>query len=144
MKIGHGLLQWSDALATGIEQIDHQHMMLINILNEANLRFRQQEDKASLEKVIGDLVSYAVYHFDTEEELMEESAFGEQSPGEEIRHVREHRSFAAQVGQYQAAIRRGEAVDHATLFAFLNNWLINHVRGTDMTLGRHLHANRPR
>lgn len=144
MKIGHGLLQWSDALATGIEQIDHQHMMLINILNEANLRFRQQEDKASLEKVIGDLVSYTVYHFDTEEELMEESAFGEKSPDEEIRHIREHRSFAAQVGQYQAAIRQGEAVDHATLFTFLNNWLINHVQGTDMTLGRHLHAHQAR
>lgn len=138
MKVGHELLQWSDALATGVARIDQQHKMLINILNDANKCFRNGESAETQVKVMADLIGYTIYHFDSEEELMESGGYGERLPEEEKNHVREHRAFAKAASEYQLALKQGKPIDYETLFSFLNNWLVNHVMGTDQKLGRFL------
>lgn len=131
MKVGHELLVWRDELATGINQIDRQHKLLITILNDANTSFRTQTDIPIRLKVLEDLVGYTIYHFDFEEELIESSGYGNGLPDDEKAHVFEHRRFAKTVGEYLLALEQGESIDHESLFAFLNNWLLNHVMGTD-------------
>lgn len=138
IELGHDPLLWSAALATGSELIDKQHKMLINILNDANRCFRDRDNVAQQRKVIDDLISYTVYHFDTEEELMHQSGYGEAHPDEELAHIKEHRTLAGKVVGYQSAIRQGQSIDHDQVFAFLNNWLVNHVLGTDKRLGTYL------
>ncbi len=131
-------LQWSDALTTGVDIIDKQHKMLINILNDANLCFRGNSNSDTQKKIIDDLVSYTVYHFDTEEELIEKFALYDDSPDDEIAHIREHRSFAGRVKEYQAAVYAGKPINYETVFSYLNSWLVNHVMGTDQKLGKFL------
>lgn len=137
MQVGHTQLQWSDALSVGNETIDRQHRMLIGLLNEANECFRDGGDAVARWRVIADLESYTVYHFDTEEDLMESSGFADQHPTEAKAHVDAHRAFAAEVRQLEATLKQGKPVDYQTLFTFLNNWLVNHVMGTDRQLGAH-------
>lgn len=138
MKIGHELLQWSDALATGVARIDQQHKMLINILNDANNCFREGGNADAQAKAMEDLIGYTIYHFDSEEELMESEGYGDRLPDDEKNHVREHRAFAKAAAEYQLALNQGESIDYETLFAFLNSWLLNHVMGTDQKLGKFL------
>ncbi len=138
MKQGHEPLQWNDSLATGIENIDKQHKLLINILNDANHCFRENGSCELQEKVIEDLLAYTIYHFNTEEELMENRGYGEKRPEEELAHTREHRAFTGKINGYRSAIRRGEGLDHEKVFSFLNGWLIEHVMETDKRLGRFL------
>ncbi|MCG2576919.1 bacteriohemerythrin [Dechloromonas sp. XY25] len=140
MKVGHQLLQWSDTLATGIARIDQQHQMLINILNDANNCFRAGGNAEAQAKAIEDLIGYTIYHFDSEEELMESGGYGDRLPDDEKAHVREHRAFAKAATEYQLALKQGKAIDHETLFGFLNNWLVNHVMGTDQELGKFLNG----
>jgi hemerythrin-like metal-binding protein len=63
------LLEWGPALVTGVEAIDEQHKMLVDMLNEANLRMRSHIDRSVTEDIVRDLMSYALYHFETEEDL---------------------------------------------------------------------------
>lgn len=138
MKVGHELLQWSDALATGVARIDQQHKMLINILNDANKCFCDGGNAETQAKAMEDLIGYTIYHFDSEEELMESGGYGDRLPDDEKNHVREHRAFAKAATEYQLALKQGQPIDYEILFGFLNNWLVNHVMGTDQKLGRFL------
>lgn len=138
MKVGHELLKWSAALATGVARIDQQHRMLINILNDANTCFRDGGNAEAQAKAMEDLIGYTIYHFDSEEELMESGGYGDRLPDDEKNHVREHRAFAKAAAEYQSALRQGKTIDYETLFGFLNNWLVNHVMGTDQKLAKFL------
>ena len=133
-------LQWTDELATGVDVIDKQHKMLINILNDANRCFRDRGDRELQKKVIDDLLSYTVYHFDTEEELMETSGPGDISPDDELKHIHEHRAFTGKAREYQSAVHDGNSIDYESVFSFLNGWLVNHVMGTDKKLGAFLNS----
>jgi len=70
MRVGHELLQWSDAFATGDARIDQQHKMLINILNDANQGIRGGQDAEVQVKIMANLIGYTTDHFDSEEGLM--------------------------------------------------------------------------
>ena len=138
MKVDTELLEWSDDFATGIDLIDQQHKILIGMLNQANLCFRSEENHEVQMQLIEDLLGYTVYHFNTEEELMDENAYGDSHPDEENTHISEHRSFTSKIYEYQSALRHHEVVECHALFNFLNSWLINHVLKTDKNLGKYL------
>jgi len=131
-------LEWGPALFTGIEAIDEQHKMLVDMLNEANLRMRSLVERSVVEDVVRDLMSYALYHFETEEELMLDHAFAKESPEDAAQHVQEHRDFSKTVAGVQQDLKTGKPVTREVLLGFLNHWLVNHIMHTDMRLASFL------
>ena len=67
---GHDPIVWNDTLVTGGDEMDDQHRILVKTLNEAGVKLSGNRDTALLEQITRDLLSYAIYHFETEEELM--------------------------------------------------------------------------
>ena len=132
------LLEWGPKLLTGIEAIDEQHKMLVDMLNEANLRMRSMVERAVVESIVRDLMSYALYHFETEEELMLEQAYAKESPDDAATHAREHREFSQTVASVQQDLVAGKLITREALLGFLNNWLVNHILNTDMRLASFL------
>ena len=65
--IGHELIVWNDNLVTGVAEIDEQHRILVNSINEANTRLANNISAEILDQITRDLLSYALYHFETEE-----------------------------------------------------------------------------
>lgn len=134
--IGHELIVWNDELVTGVTEMDEQHRILVNSINEVNTRLSNTPVNAEiLEKITQDLLSYALYHFETEEGLMQEFNYG-QSHGEDlVNHQRQHRDFSATVVSVREDIKKGKLISREDLLGFLNNWLINHILNTDQRLG---------
>ena len=132
------LLEWGPKLFTGIEAIDEQHKMLVDMLNEANLRMRSMVERAVVESIVRDLMSYALYHFETEEELMVEHGFAQESSEDAATHAREHREFSQTVASVQQDLVAGKLITREALLGFLNNWLVNHILNTDMRLASFL------
>lgn len=128
---------WTDAMMTGVNSIDDQHQILVNMLNMANEQLTDSSSHLQIEEIIHDLMSYALYHFDTEEELMLNNNYP--APHRE-KHFQEHRDFSATVAQVQKNITQGKLITRAELLGFLKNWLINHILGTDKHLGKFLCA----
>jgi hemerythrin-like metal-binding protein len=132
--IGHELIIWNDNLVTGVNEIDEQHRILVNSINEANTRLTNDFNAEILGQLTRDLLSYALYHFEMEEELMQE--FDYQSVNEEdaATHLREHREFSATVVSVREGIKAGKLISREDLLGFLNKWLINHILNTDKRL----------
>jgi hemerythrin-like metal-binding protein len=131
-------LSFDDAFITGVAEIDDQHRNLVNMTNDAARRFA---DDASLELVrslVQELLSYAIYHFRTEEELMLRYDYRSVHADDAARHIGLHRAFAKRVVEVQEALDRQDYVDTATLVAFLADWIREHILGTDQHLAAHI------
>jgi hemerythrin-like metal-binding protein len=136
--INHEPIIWNDTFMTGVDRIDEQHKVLVNTLNEANARLSVNVTRDLLEQITRDLLSYAIYHFETEEALMREYDYVGLASADEEKHRHEHRSFSQQVVALRESLRDGRLVTREELLSFLNNWLINHILHTDKRFGEFL------
>ncbi|MDP2431838.1 MAG: bacteriohemerythrin [Pseudomonadota bacterium] len=136
--ISHEPILWSDDYLVGVERIDAQHKVLVNTLNEANARLAVNVTRELLEQITRDLLSYAIYHFETEESLMREYDYADQSAADAEQHRREHRAFSQQVVALRDGLRDGRLVSREEQLSFLNNWLVDHILNTDKRFGEFL------
>lgn len=136
--ISHDPILWNDDYLTGVDCIDAQHKVLVDTLNEANARLAVNVTRDLLEQITRDLLSYALYHFETEEALMQQYDYTGGAPEDAEKHRQEHRSFSQQVVSLREGLRDGNLVSREDLLSFLNNWLINHILNTDQRLGSYL------
>jgi len=130
-------ITWSESMATGVASIDEQHQMLVNMLNFAAEQLTNSSSRLQTQDIIRDLMSYALYHFDTEEELMVAHAY---PADDQNKHFEEHRNFSATVAQLQSDIKQGKLITRDELLSFLKSWLIGHIMDTDKQLGKFLCA----
>lgn len=138
--ISHDPILWSDSYLTGIKRIDEQHKVLVNTLNEANARLAVNVTRELLEQITRDLLSYALYHFDTEESLMREYDYIGLSAIDAEKHRQEHRGFSQRVVTLRDGLRDGRLVSREELLTFLNNWLVNHILHTDKRFAEFLNS----
>lgn len=130
-------LVWTDELLIGVTEVDEQHHMLVNMLNEANQRLSVEFRPDQLADLVHNLMSYALYHFETEEALMLKSHY---DPQLQALHIQEHQMFAAKVADLQKALSQGKYVSPDEVLRFLSDWLHNHIRNTDKQFGDFLNA----
>ncbi len=118
------LLVWQDDLNIGIDVIDHQHMRIVEMLNQLHVA-QQGVQRAAVADVMGELVDYTMSHFAFEEELMEEAGYPFCAA-----HKRVHEIFGRRVSDYRLRFQAGEDVTDE-LRSMLSRWLFNHIRGDD-------------
>lgn len=135
-------ISWRDEFATGIDEVDEQHRILVDILREADERLRADASLAALEKITRDLLGYALYHFDTEERLMREYGYSEHAAEDAARHLEEHRAFSAKVVAIRDDLKAGIPIAREALLSFLSDWLTQHILHTDQRLGAFISARR--
>jgi hemerythrin-like metal-binding protein len=131
-------LAWNESFLTGIAKIDEQHKVLVNTLNEAYTRLGDTPNHELLDGITRNLLSYALYHFETEESLMKASGYHEVHPENNEQHHAEHRGFSQTVVDVRNGIKDGRLVSREELISFLSNWLVNHILNTDKKLGDYL------
>lgn len=136
----HDPILWNDSYLTGIDRIDAQHKVLVDTLNEANARLAVNVTRPLLEQITRDLLSYALYHFETEESLMRDYGYAEGAAADEAQHRQEHRAFSRQVVALRDGLRDGNLVTREALLSFLNDWLLNHIQHTDQSLATFLNS----
>lgn len=137
MVTGYQPIVWNETLNTGVKAIDEQHQILVNMLNEASYRLTENSGRDVLEEIVHDLLSYALYHFDTEEALMFEKHYDQQARDA---HVQEHRAFSQKIAHLQQDLRQSKLISREDLLSLLNDWLVDHIMKTDMQLGAYLNS----
>ena len=126
------LVLWEDRFSIGIPLVDNQHKHLIELANE--LHFACRLDEASARKQFGitvrEAVAYVKYHFSTEEQIMEKTAF----PGLSD-HKKQHLEFIREVVKYVKAFESGKRFVPNLFLRFLLEWIMSHIAVYDSKLG---------
>lgn len=128
-------IEWNEKLLTGVAEIDNQHKILVDSINEANSRLMEDHDIKLVEQITKNLLAYAIFHFETEEDLMLQYDYDGESAEAALLHQKQHREFSTQVLAVRDGLRDGKEISREDLLAFLNGWLISHIMNTDQHLG---------
>ncbi len=122
---------------TGSVEIDSQHQMLIDILNDLMRITRSQPlNRPDAMKVFGRLTDYAAVHFHYEELAMKSCGYPEAAS-----HFKEHCNFRETLVEIELKLAATEPFAATNLLVFLRDWLLNHIGESDLRLVKFLVKN---
>ncbi len=121
-------IEWKSAYELGFEQIDLQHKNLVALLNQLYDYIQKGTTipKDNIQDILSNLVNYTVYHFDTEEDLLEQSGYADLKA-----HKVQHESFKQSITNYITIYELND-FDPTEIAEFLKQWLLNHIAKEDM------------
>ncbi|WP_319470963.1 bacteriohemerythrin [uncultured Pseudodesulfovibrio sp.] len=120
-------LKWNKELSVGVPLIDDQHKELIRIVNGLMKGIARGSSPNTINNILGKLREYTVFHFNSEEKLMEEMRYPDR--GE---HEIEHRRLKTNVKEFQRRIYKKTDVSPTEVFDFLKEWLLTHILSHDI------------
>lgn len=120
-------ITWDDSLDVGVAAFNDDHRRLVGMVNELHAGIVSGLGISQMTYILDGLVDYTRTHFKREEELMTKHAY----PGLKA-HRREHYDLMVQVADFQTRLRDGMASFSIELMSFLRDWLVTHIKGTDM------------
>jgi hemerythrin len=138
--VGHfrlaNALEWDSSFATGVGRYDDAHKVLFKMVNDLHDAMQQKRSKEAIGQILDGLAQYTVSHFADEERAFAKTHY----PGE-AEHRRLHNDLLNQVVDLQDRFKSGETVLSQDIITFLQDWLINHIKGIDKKYGPHLNKN---
>lgn len=131
------IIEWTDALSVGVEEIDRDHQQLVAMINKLfGACLVPETEAAAVKAILDELIAYTRDHFDREIRLQEEMGYPE---------VDEHRALHQELIDKANALRAeldetsanamGNAVER-----LLRDWLVEHIMGHDKPLGDYIRA----
>lgn len=130
---------WNQCYVTGLTTVDKQHRHLVNLLNGLGELLMQTHEPATkaLEEIFQQLASYAQYHFQEEEKLMNEHQLDHQLTSS---HLVDHQRFIQEVLQLRHSMLASPGEESRRLLHFLCDWLTYHILGSDQIMARAIAA----
>ena len=132
---GHILFHWDDSFSVGVKEVDRQHRILVDMVNELNYEVKSGSDLYLLGRILQGMIDYTVSHFGYEEDLMERHGYEDL-----VAHKAKHQNLVGEVLDFQRRVNANDDKVVDELLAFLNNWLAKHIKGTDKKYGGVLNA----
>ena len=134
---------WKEEFELGIDSIDDQHKMLLEIGNRVNELLKEYVDGDDtydeIVGVISELKDYTIYHFQTEESLLEKYNYPELAE-----HKKEHTDFVEYLNSIDFdSVDEDQSVFLKELLSKLVNWVFKHIITTDFLYKDYLISQNP-
>ena len=119
-------LNWNQELSVGIKEIDEQHKKIFLYITELSNAINNNDTEEHIYEILEGLISYGIYHFDTEEKYFEEFDY----PDKAI-HLKEHNDFRTKIKELSLAFAENKDSISTDVLEFLEEWLIQHITKID-------------
>lgn len=129
-------LEWDPSFTVAVEKYDNAHKVLFNMVNDLADAMQQKKSKEAVGRVLNGLAEYTINHFADEERTFAQSHYPE-----EAQHKALHKKLLDQVTDLINKFNAGETLIAQDVINFLQDWLINHIKGVDKRYGPHLNKN---
>ncbi len=124
------MFEWNNDYSVGIEEIDKQHKHLIGIGAELMEMVKHYSNEDLYDDVIDAverMKDYTVYHFATEERMMEQAGFEGLSA-----HKEEHRRFVEKLNAVDISQLDEDQTEFIMdILKFISTWIFKHIIGSD-------------
>lgn len=120
------LIEWGPQYHIGINEIDSQHKVLVDIINKLYASFGSKSTKKEIKKTLDELVDYTIYHFGNEENYFEKFGYKD-TPA----HLDQHHQFVERIKKFVDEFEDGDSTVSLDIINFLKDWLINHILKID-------------
>ena len=119
-------VQWTASMDLGIGEIDRQHRMLVDYINDLHSAMSNHRSARELLEILHKLRDYTSTHFRDEEKHFVHSDYPLVKD-----HLKIHREFEAKVDEVDRGIKEGTVTLSMDLLSFLKDWLVQHIMGMD-------------
>lgn len=130
------MITWDDHYLVGIERIDFEHRIFLDLINDFNESRLKNESVEILSNILQEIALYAKFHFKSEENMMQRINY----PGL-TEHQNHHRQLidllSAKMFGIQTKMYSPEEVEK-----FLFDWFINHVTHEDTKIFAFINSNK--
>lgn len=126
------LVEWSDDLSVGIQEIDEQHKLLVSLLNRLHTAIVEHHGSDVAQDILRQLTEYTKIHFAVEESLMRILGFPDYAE-----HKRHHEMLIAEVRELSAKLEQEKKSISFELLHFLKMWLTKHIMEEDQAYSPH-------
>lgn len=117
---------WSDALSVDNEEIDNQHIKLIEIINKMHEANIHKKGHDTILEILDSLKDYTQYHFSFEEQLLKEKNYPKVQHHHDV-----HENLKKQLDDYIDRIKHKKWGTSWKINTFLEDWLIVHIMKED-------------
>ena len=127
--------EWSEQYSVGDAEIDGQHQNLLGFLNKYYEAMNEGKGRDIMDAIFAEMKAYALYHFQSEEQRMEEARYPDLD-----RHKKIHAAFVNKVLEFEKKKEAGDLLVSVNLAKFLSTWLREHILGDDKKYAPYLAA----
>jgi len=120
------LLQWKKEYGIGIEEVDHEHRQLIELINRMHEALNDGESRQAISAFFGDLLREISAHFVLEEKVMRDGLYRHLGP-----HKEDHERLLDEIREIMDAFDRAEEIDSFELSLRLDKWFMHHFQTHD-------------
>jgi hemerythrin-like metal-binding protein len=120
------LIQWGPKYYIGLKEIDNQHKVLVELINELYSNYGKKTNQASTSRVLKKLADYTIYHFGNEEDYFKKFGYKDTE-----NHIHQHKMFVDKILKVVDEFKAGDTSISLDLVDFLKDWLINHILKID-------------
>lgn len=124
------LINWQPDFSVNVAEIDEQHQLLVNMINDLYDAMRARKEKEVLGKLLSRLSVYAAMHFAKEEHYFDLFDYPEAEA-----HKNEHFEIEQKIMQLESDFNNGAENISMEIMKFLSNWLIGHIKASDRKYG---------
>jgi len=128
MPIAH----WSPNLSVGVEELDSDHLELIEVLNQLGVEVGRGSGHDTITQVLDELITRAETHFRREEEIMAREEYPEAE-----HHTQIHQALTEEMQEFRKEFVAGMEIG-PEITEFIKRWLISHIMESDKHLGGYL------
>jgi len=122
---------WDGSLIVGVDIVDAQHKYLFEIINNMQAKLVRGEYALALSHGLDSMRTYARFHFEAEERLLEQHEY----PGLAA-HKEAHRQFQDEVQSLARQEPTQQLAERA--LGYLLVWLVAHIQTEDGRYGPYL------
>lgn len=128
------MIEWTEAMAVGVGEIDSQHRELFRRIAALSAAAAAGDARTEAGRCVPFLAKYVVDHFAMEEGLMDRHGY----PGASLHKV-QHEMFLREMASLRRQLETGFSTELVlSLQKKANDWLVNHIGKTDKLLGAFL------
>jgi len=124
------MFEWNDDYSVGIEEIDKQHKHLIGIGAELMNMVKHHSTDDMYDDVLDAverMKDYTVYHFATEEQMMQRAGFDDIEE-----HKEQHVKFIDKLNDFEISeLDENQSEFIMDILKFISTWIFKHIIGSD-------------
>jgi len=123
------LIKWKEEFSVGVEEVDHEHRELIELINGLHDVMQLGADQVQVVELLGDVYAQIAAHFALEEKMMRETHYPHLDE-----HKEDHETLLDDLRDIMDAVEVDGTFDAAGLSNDLNRWFTDHFATHDARL----------
>jgi hemerythrin len=129
------LINWSPAFSVNVKDMDAEHQILIDIINQLHDSMRSGKATQETGEILNRMVEYTQRHFKAEEKILLANNYPQYQ-----RQKSEHDAFIAKTLEYKRDFQQGKLALSVQVSSFLKVWWTDHIQKEDKQYGVFLNS----